>query len=520
MIERPETRGHSLGASRSMTSLAISLLLCTLTACGFLFASERSAHWFLIPVLFCGVLIGCDAIDWFRGQVSLLDPAGIIGLLGVHFFFLAPLLHVTWDSWMGYIDPPPDWRDWLGGMAIVNAAGLVLYRCARRRAALRGAYATKETFWQLNRKLLLWGAGCGLILSGALQIWVYAQHGGIIGYIEEFSRINEDPASSSGFRGMGWIFMISESFPILGMVYFAVCAGRSGAARTWLVISLVLFGFFVLQMLFGGLRGSRSNTIWALFWAAGIIHFWIRPLNRRFAFVGIGFLVVFMYLYGFYKHLGRDAWTAVQEGAKASELSEKTGRTFEGMLLGDLGRSDVQAFLLYRLSMPHRDYQYAWGRTYLASAALLIPRAFWPDRPPGKVKAGTEAQYGIGSWDEQKWASSLVYGLAGEAMLNFGPIAVPFAYGIFGLIVGVLERFLYTLRHGDTRLLLYPFLVNSCFSMLEGDSDNLLFNVIKGGLVPTLVVWFGSCVLIDSPMAESDLRTSMILPKPRPQEPK
>jgi hypothetical protein len=239
-----------------------------------------------------------------------------------------------------------------------------------------------------------------------------------------------------------------------------------------------------------------------LFWASGIIHFWICPLNRKFVFAGICFLVGFMYLYGFYKDLGQDTLTAYQAGEIDPEAS-KTGRTFDGLLLGDLGRSDVQAFLLYRLSRPDRDYQYAWGRTYLEGAAVLIPRAFWPDRPPGKVKAGTEAQYGVGSWAEHKWSSSLVYGLAGEAMLNFGPIAVPFAYGIFGLVVGALQRFLYTLRHGDARLLLYPFLVNSCFSMLEDDSDNLLFNFIKGGLVPILVVWFGSCVLIHPPKAES-----------------
>jgi hypothetical protein len=497
MIERSAARGDWGFATRHVASFGISFLFCTLTVCSLLIASERTAHWFLIPVLFCGVLIGCDAVDWFRGRLSLFDPAGIIGLLGVHFFFLAPLLHVTWDSWMRYIDPPPDWRDWLGGMAIVNAAGLVLYRCARTRAAVWGQSTTKETFWQLNRKLLLWGAGCGLVLSGALQIWVYAQQGGIIGYVEQFSRINEDP-ESSGFKGMGWIFMLSESFPILGIVYFAVSASRSSTARTWLVISLVLFGFFVLQMLFGGLRGSRSNTIWALFWAAGIIHFWIRGLNRRFVFVGIGFLVVFMYFYGFYKDLGRDAWTAFRAGAIPAETSRKTGRTFDVLLLGDLGRADVQAFLLYRLLRPNRDYQYAWGRTYLESSALLIPKAFWPDRPAGKVKAGTEAQYGVGTWDEHKWSSSLVYGLAGEAMLNFGPIAVPVAYGIFGVIVGMLQRFLYRLRQGDTRLLLYPFLVNSCFSIVQSDSDNLFFNLIKCGLVPTLVVWFGSRVLIDS----------------------
>jgi hypothetical protein len=467
-------------------------------------ASEQTVHWFVIPVLFCGVLIGCDAVDWFRGRLSLFDPAGIIGLAGVHFFFLAPLLHVAWDSWMRYIVPPPDWRDWLGGMAIVNAVGLVFYRCAKRRAALWGKRTGKETVWRLNRKPLLWGGGCGLMLSATLQIWIYAQHGGITGYIDTFTRaLQED--SSTAFQGMGWIFMLSESFPIVGMVYFAVYAGRSRTAKTWLVISLALLAFFVLQMLFGGLRGSRSNTIWALFWAAGIIHFWIRPLNRTFVFVGICFLVFFMYLYGFYKDLGGYAWTAFEAGTIPAEANLKTRRTLDGLILRDLGRADVQAFLLYRLLRPDVDYQYVLGGTYLASATLLIPRAIWHDRPSGKVKAGTEAQYGVGSYDENKWRSSLVYGLAGETMLNFGPIAVPFAYLIFGVVVGRLQRFFLKLHHRDTRLLLYPFLVSLCFSFLQSDSDNLLFNFIKDGFVPILVIRFGSCVSVDSAVVGSSL---------------
>lgn len=482
-------------APERVASIHISLFVCTLTVCTFLLVSHQTAHWFLIPIWFCGVLIAPDAVDWLRGRLILFDPGGIIGLLGVHFFFFAPLLHVTWDSWINYVEPPPDWRDWLGAMAIVNAAGLVFYQAAKKRAALWEGHT--GTFWRLNRTRFLLTAVCGLILSGALQILVYAQFGGITGYIEAFTRLVEDPLSN-GFKNQGWLFTVSESFPILAVMYFAVQAGHSRVGRSWPVIALVLLGMFGLQMLFGGLRGSRSNTIWGLFWAAGIIHSWIRPLSRRFVFVGVTLMVVFMYFYGFYKNLGQDAWTAVQRGVKPSELSEKTGRTFDGLLLGDLGRSDIQAFLLYRLSMRNRDYQYAWGRTYLGSAALLIPRVFWPSRPPTKRKEGTEAQFGAGSWDEDKWSSSLVYGLGGETMLNFGPIAVPFAYLIFGVIVGRLQHFLSKLRYWDTRLLLYPFLVNFCFSFLQSDSDNLLFNFIKGGLVPISVIWFGSSVSVNS----------------------
>lgn len=474
-----------------MKSLLLSVSFCTLTVCGFLVASEQMAHWFLIPVLLCGILIGCDAADWLRGRLSLYDPAGIIGVIGVHFFFLAPLLHVAWDSWMGYVEAPPDWRHWLGGMALVNAVGLLLYRGARERAGRRGRDTTAETIWQLDKKRLLFAAGCGLALSGALQFWVYAAYGGVGGYVDAFTQSVGRPESQSAFGGMGWIFAVSESFPILAMLVFAACAARTRIGRSWVVIIVVLLGYFALKMLFGGLRGSRSNTIWGVFWAVGIIHLWIRPLSRKFILAGVCVLVAFMYLYGFYKGLGRDV-LAVYEDSAWGEVSQKLDRTFEGLVLGDLARSDVQAFLLYRLSMSDRDYDFAWGRTYLGTIALLIPRRIWPERPPTKVLEGTEAQFGAGSYDEEEWASSKIYGLAGETMLNFGPLAVPLAYLAFGLIVGRLQRFLSRLRPEDARLLLYPFILNICFSVLQADSDNLLFMFIKDGLVPVSVVWFGS----------------------------
>lgn len=478
-----------------MTSLSISVLLCTLTACGFLVVSPQIAHWFVIPVLACGILIGCDAADWGRGRVSLFDPAGIIGVIGVHFFFLAPLLHVTWDSWMTFVEPPRDWRDWLGWMALVNVAGLLLYRLAREKAAMSGRGFVPDTIWRLDKTRLLFAAGCGLLVSGALQCWVYAIHGGISGYVGVVTQSIGAPSPQGAFVGMGWIFTVSESFPILAMIVFAVWAGRTKVGRTWMVVIFVLLGYFVLKVFFGGLRGSRSHIIWGMFWAVGIIHLWIRPLSRKFVLAGIGLLVGFMYLYGFYKGLGSDA-LAVYRGGELDEISQGIDRTFEGVLLEDLARADVQAFLLHQVSRPDRDYDYAWGRTYLGSIALLIPRQFWPERPPPKVKEGTEALFGAGSYDEaEDFVSSKLYGLAGETMLNFGPVAVPFAYLLFGLIVGRLQRFLSRLRDDDVRVLLLPFTVNMCFSVLLVDSDNLLVNFIKDGLVPVTVVLCGSRVL-------------------------
>jgi len=205
---------------------------------------------------------------------------------------------------------------------------------------------------------------------------------------------------------------------------------------------------------------------------------------------------------------------AVYEAGGLGDVGQKLDRTFRGLVLGDLGRADVQAFLLYRLSRPDRDYAYAWGRTYLGTAALLIPRRIWPERPPTKVLEGTEAQTGVGSYDEETWVSSKVYGLAGETMLNFGPLAVMVAYLVFGAVVGRLQGFHSRLRPGDARRLAYPFILNVCFTVLLNDSDVLLFMFVKDGLVPLSVLWFASRVVTGTDAIESDARPLALLAAP------
>src|SRR6185503_4648700 len=118
---------------------------------------------------------------------------------------------------------------------------------------------------------------------------------------------------------------------------------------------------------------------------------------RRVLLAGIAFLIVFMYVYGLYKGSGRGVIDILQGQAVITELAEKTRRPIESTLLGDLARSDVQALLLYRSVTPS-DAEFAWGRTYLGAAALLVPRFIWPDRIADKIEVGTDFQYGSGSY--------------------------------------------------------------------------------------------------------------------------
>jgi hypothetical protein len=475
-------------------SLLFSVGVCTLVVLLFMASSEEFLHWFILPVWLCGVMVSIDAYDWARGRTSLFDPVGVIGAVGLHFFFLSPLLHVAWNYYMSAPMPPLDWRTSLGGMAALNAIGLIVYR-ACRDVFLHRAPTTATVEWRLNKSKFIFIACIMLVITAFLQGWVYSKFGGILGYMHATT----DTDVSDQLQGMGFIFLVSETFPILAMALFAVQARDREALKSWPVLAFALVVFLLLRILFGGLRGSRSTILFALLWASGIVHFYVRPIPRQFVLLGVAFMVMFMYGYGFYKAGGPEGLVAAADPQARAQLTESSGRDLEATILGDLSRSDVQAYILDKLWPPGgstpADYNYAWGRTYYSATVMLVPRSLWPDRPPLKVLEGTELFYGIGSYKENEVWSSKLYGLAGEAMLNFGPLAIPFAFAIFGLAVSLARRLLLMLPIGDSRLLMYPFLTTLCVLFLTADSDNIVFYLVQHGTVPFLVMLASSIML-------------------------
>lgn len=474
-------------------SLFMSFLLCSVILLVFVLTSDEFLHWFVVPVLLCGTIIGADALDWLRGRVSLLDPMGLLGVFGFHFFFMAPLLHVHWDYWMAYIRPPSDWRPWLGDMAILNCLGLLVYRLTRGRDIPWRPAMPKQRVWRLDQRRFMPIVVLGLAVTAFLQLWVYEMYGGILGYVSTFNEAR-DAGDPSAFQGMGILFSISESFPILAIMAFAFYARRANLARSWIVLSMALLICFLLLMLFGGLRGSRSNTIWSLFWAAGIIHVWVRPIPKQLWALGLIFLIGFLYVYGFYKDAGLAGLATIQGSSSPIETEPKSGRTLQTAILGDLGRSDVQAFLVYRLWPTPIDYEYAWGRTYLATLSLFVPKGIWPDRPLPKAKEGTDVLYGPGAYLRGQWNAENVYGLAGETMLNFGVLPVPLAFGVLGVVVKAVRRLLNSLDKQDSRLFLMPFLAILGIDVLTSDTDNLLVMFVKYLTVPFLIVFASSTI--------------------------
>jgi hypothetical protein len=225
-------------------------------------------------------------------------------------------------------------------------------------------------------------------------------------------------------------------------------------------------------------------------------------LSKKIVFAGIGFLVVFMYVYGFYKFGGTEGLqTLANDSRQRAAMEDDFHHSFAASLLGDLGRTDMQAYLLYRVCRPENDMPYSMGRTYFGAAITLIPGPLWRNRPPSKIKETWDILYGARTFEREFGGTAFsdrpittrIMGLAGETMANFGPYAIPLAFSILGACVGFTRRRIEEWRlSDDSRLLLVPLLTTICLTVLTGDSDNVLFVAQMSGAVPFVILFLGS----------------------------
>jgi hypothetical protein len=152
----------------------------------------------------------------------------------------------------------------------------------------------------------------------------------------------------------------------------------------------------------------------------------------------------------------------------------------------------VQSYVLWRFLDPNSDYTPAYGLTYAGAVCLVIPRAVWPDRPPAKVRWTTELEYGAGSWRPGGLQSSRVFGLVGEAMLNFGPWLTGWVFFFLAGFVATVRRFWLHLSPNDSRRLILPLFILSCPLVLLNDLDVVMVFTMKYMLLPCAIVFFCS----------------------------
>ncbi len=167
----------------------------------------------------------------------------------------------------------------------------------------------------------------------------------------------------------------------------------------------------------------------------------------------------------------------------SAELTQRSGRTLHVLLLADFSRSDVLSFVLQQFASG-RSFDFAYGRSYLGTLNLLVPRAVSPHRLPTKVKWTAEM--------EKSDRSFRIYGPLGEAMLNFGYAGIPIAFSFMGLMLGTVAALSRRLRPTDARRLLIPGLIITSVCGMIQDSDNILYFAVQFLFIPTAVIFLSS----------------------------
>lgn len=444
--------------------------------------SKTATHWFLMPVAVCGVLTGVDVVRWLRGRLDLFDPQTLIACLAFHGFFLAPLLHVLWDMFgVGDLVLFGDTRPWLGLMSCLNAAGLGVYRLTQKWSF--GVTKPSSTIWRINRTRSYPLFTLALALSAfglATFLW---QLQGVSGLIEAYEE------NQVAFVGKGWLLVFAWPFAVLSFIVlvFVLTDHRKQLRRHltsgMLLLSAAGIGHFLLL----GWYGSRVATVSALFWMAGILHYRFRKLPSPMMAVGVIALLGFAYFYGFYKERGRPGLEVLR--APAMWLNPAGyQRDLKYLVLDDLARVDSNALILHNLIKDPKGYQYRWGQTYLGALTILIPRYFWTDRPYFRVDAGTEALWGRSAPSN----SNRLYGLGGEALLNFGPFGVVPIFGLYGALLGWYRRKLESWDAQDARMFLVPFFTSMFVEALVCDSDVLVFFAATQGALICFFVFAAS----------------------------
>lgn len=478
-----------------MNRLLMALGMVTLVVVIFSVLAPEKLGWHVFPIGVCGVLTTHELLSNLarRGSVA----AGIlVDVLAVHLLFAAPLLHMWWDFYMSFVVAPEDWKPWLGYMAVLNAVSFLGFSMARHAA--RSIAMDRPNFLALRSHRIVIVGGLFFLVALALQTFVYMQFGGVSGYVSAFT---DEPEM---FSGWGWVFAVSEVGPVI-LGWAVIVRWRLKGAK----VSEPLFVLFMMTLVlmiayFGGLKGSRNHYVWEVFWVAGLFAVWIRPPSRLLMAGSAVFLMLFMMGYSYFKEYGSNIGDIIQNPALASDSWRYGGRVFEGVVLGDFSRADVQAFELYKLSQPGSEYQPAFGMTYVAAFGQVVPKFLIGERPAAKAYYGTWLLFGKGAADSGFVASN-IYGLAGEALLNFGIIGVPIVYLLFGAFVGRTEKFFNGLQPDDARWLFFPFVVILLGWTLVSDIDNVLVFLLKYGTIPFAI--FFVCSSWYRPVAYGEWRS-------------
>lgn len=456
-----------------MNSLSVIISSLFLVSINF-FLNGGEGVYFAAPVFISSFLL-FQLIQQTLKNTTIFHPVPFVSLILLWSMVCSPF--VAYGSGYNVALPPKeiDWLTWHVMTSILYTFCVLFFYVGIRKSqfiTFSPAYYVKSSYTKIHYIGLSL-----LLLTFIMQVVVFMKFGGVEGYINVWSSDRDQ------FKGLGVLLIVAEAFPILFAFY--ILLNIKTTRKTIIFFILLLITFFLIKLVFGGFRGSRSNTIWGLFWLAGVIHIVFYRFSKVHFIAGTLFLVSFMSLYSIYKTFGVEAFSG---DYTLQDTGRYEGSTSLGVLLTDFSRAGEHAFILHEY-FNRDDYDVKLGQTYAFSFFKLLPGLNSPFGHADKNSAGAELFYGQSVDPEFSYFyNSRIYGLYGEGLLNFGPFIPVVFFIVIGFLIGIFHNYFSSLSHQDPRCYLIPFVSNLGLMLVLADSDNIVFFAFKNGLLAVIFI--------------------------------
>lgn len=329
--------------------------------------------------------------------------------------------------------------------------------------------------WNASR---VWTVIFLFTLVAVVCTWMFLQKQGLtVALTEKLSAKRGFEVQGSSYRAaLGYYRWGASLVSLAFLIALAwVVRNRKSLVSGW-GAAVVLLG--LLTTIFPILVSSRTQLLSVAVYALLILHYARRRIALRTLATG---LVAILALFAFLGAL-RSSRITVEDLATQVVSPEVVAGIMENRsFLGITKTAHI-------IEAVPEQFDYQAGSTFVMWLLAPIPREIWADKPPIRI-GGTVAERVFGFQDIN---IGVPPGIIAEVYLNFGPIMVPMAMFLFGLLLRSLyDSFVPHMREKSGLLLLYIYLIFPlAFTLPGGDFSGVVIQIIRDSLPVFLAVVF------------------------------
>ena len=468
-------------------TMSLSLLISLAVAVIFTIDSVVENFLMLVPILLVGTLYIYETIYTINHKLELFSGVSILSIFGIGFFFIVPLFQYHWDYWPS-MPSPRDLREWSSIWSVYCILGFFLIAFGIKLGSKNEKKNNVKISLDIKKFNIL--SLLALAICLAAQVFVLVKFGGLSGYLNAYEmRIQESLQGYNPYEGMGFLFTFSESFPNVLTLLIIVNLKDKPWAKSLKVFLLLCVLLLAVNLIFGGLRGSRSTTIWSLFWFLVTYHMYIHRVSFKILMILGAFMFSFMSVYTLFKFGGTEGLEGLWDESVKQEIFDRkhVEDSDKQLIVRDAGRTDVQAYILK--TFWQNEQEPSLGRTLVGVLFRSKISFIFPSKPTTAVKEKSEIFRG--GYSEYNYTTLLAGGF-GEYVINFGPIFGIIFFPLLGIYTGIIDRLSKKGSISDVYNLIYPILLLVVIQLLMSDSNVISEFIFRYLLIPATVIVLSS----------------------------